>query len=101
MNNLTVRDPLARFESLYYYRRLNNGRHAEVHYKHIIKFQSPSFYEQEVRGGLDLDKWRTKDINECILGADKDAECNFNEPGINDKQESIVVRQYFSYVIIF
>ena len=42
----------------------------------------------------------SKDINKCILGADKDAECNFNEPGINDKQESIVVRQYFSYVII-
>ena len=78
---------------MYYYRRLNTERHAEFHYKHVIKFQSPDLYEQEVRAGLDVDRWRTKDINDCILGAHKDAECNFNELGVNDRQESIVVRK--------
>ena len=45
-----------------------------------------------MRKGLDIDSWKQKDINQCILGTENDPECNFNESGVNNKQESIVVR---------
>ena len=72
----SIRDPLKRFVSQFFYQRIYPRR-----YSKLVEANSSQVL------GLSKKEWRKKDINQCILA--RDPECKFVEGEIRDREKRI------------